>query len=390
MSEGVQEFIVTAVLVVLLGVVSSLWRHRKRRRDLGKYHEFTKRFGWQHIERPRNGEVARLMRDEPFTSDGAPEQLASDYCHGTYRGRRACSFEATVPRVSSPGAGDDNTGKSIVVALWAVQLPYSVGDFSLRRTNRVSRTFGGPDDVRIGHPEFDEQFTVRGLQESAAVAALQGSLAEFLLADPRSKDFGLRFIDNEVMAWEKGEQSPDKIEAVLQFLCEIADRLPVPAVVPSVQTSFLATGGGAATAGVGSSPGDELIRHAHAELAATRAPYRIEVSQSRLDVVPDLTDPRWQQVLGEGGQDRVYVWKATCDPQTKRFSVGLRHHRVTVTNSGNSAQGITLSLGGEFAKGSFGHRGSSGADNAAQDPMSDPDFGTALIGRAAAKAGWRS
>ncbi|WP_425839348.1 hypothetical protein [Streptomyces fractus] len=392
MSEGVQEFIVTAVLVVLLGVVSSLWRRRKRRRELGKYHQFTKRLGWQHIERPRNGEVARLMRDEPFTSDGAPEQLASDYCHGTYGGRPACSFEATVPRVSSPGAGDDNSGKSIVVALWAVQLPYSVGDFSVRRTNRVSRAVGVPDDVRIGNPEFDDQFTVRGLQEGAAVAALQGPLAEFLLADPRSRDFGLRFIDNEVMAWEKGEQSPDKIEAVLRFLCEIADCLPVPAVVPSAQTSLLTTGGGAgvATVGAGSFAGDALIWHAREELAATRAPYRVEVSQSRLDVVPDLTDPRWRQVLGEGGQDRVYVWKATCDGQTKKFRVGLRHHRVTVTDSGNPAQGLTLSLGGEFARGGFGHRGSSGADGVAPDPMSDPDFGTVLIGRAAARAGWRS
>ncbi|MHB9755914.1 hypothetical protein ACYBSK_16195 [Streptomyces sp. BYX5S] len=390
MSEGVQEFIVTATIVVLLVIVSSLWRRRKRRSELGKYHAFTKRLGWQLIERPRNGEVARLMRDEPFTSDGAPESLASDYCHGLYRGRSACSFEATVPRVSSPGAGDDNTGKSIVLALWALQLPYVVGDFSVRRTNRVSRTFGGPDDLRIGHPEFDEQFTVRGLQASAAVAALQGALAEFLVADPRSKEFGLRFIGNEVMAWEKGEQSPDKIEAVIQFLCDIADRLPVPAAAPSAQPSTLATGGGAATAGGGGSAGEELIWHARAELAATRAPYRIEVSQSRLDVVPELTDSRWQRVLGEGGQDRVYLWKATCDPQTKKFSVGLRHHRVTVTDSGDPAHGITLSLGGEFAKGSFGHRGPSRTDSGEPDPMSDPDFGTALIGRAAAKAGWQS
>ncbi|MER5437349.1 hypothetical protein [Streptomyces sp. NPDC002790] len=67
----------------------------------------------------------------------------------------------------------------------------------------------------------------------------------------------------------------------------------------------------------GSTAGDALIWHAHAELAATRAPYHIEVTQSRLDVVPDLTDPRWQQMLGDGGQDRVYLWKVTCNPRAK-------------------------------------------------------------------------
>ncbi|MGD6749201.1 hypothetical protein [Streptomyces sp. BH105] len=369
MSNSMPEFILTAVLVVLFISVTSLWRSRKRRQELGKYHQFTKRLGWQHIERPRNGEVARLMRDEPFTSKGASEQLASDYCHGTYRGRPSCSFEATLPRVSFPGAGGDDSGKSTVVALWATQLPYSVGDFSVRRTNRVSRAFGGPDDLCIGHPEFDEQFTVRGLQEGAAVAALQGSLAEFLLADPRSKDYGLRFIGNEVMAWEKGEQSPDKIEAALQFLCEIADCLPVPAVMPTQ---------------AGSGAGDALIWHARAELAATGAPYRIEVSQSRLDVVPDLTDPRWQQVLGEGGQDRVYLWKVICNPQTRSIVTSLRHHRVTVTDSGHPTQGPTLSLGREFEQGGF-RRSAPGTD-----PMSDPDFGSALIGRAAARSGWGS
>ncbi|WP_328634794.1 hypothetical protein [Streptomyces sp. NBC_00356] len=369
MSEGVQEFTVTAALVVLLIFGPLLWRRRKRRQYLGKYQQFTKRLGWQLIERPRNEDVARLMRDEPFPPGGTPEGLASDYCYGTYLGRPACSFEASVPRLSFPGAGDDDSGKPIVVAAWATQLPYSVGDFSVRRTGRVSRAFGGPDDLRIGHPEFDEQFTVRGLQEGAAVAALQGPLAEFLLADPRSKDFGLRFIGNEVMAWEKGEQSPDKIEAALRFLCEIADRLPVSAVVPPQ---------------AGSAAGDALIWHARAELAATRAPYRIEVTQSRLDVVPDLTDPRWEQVLGEGGQDRVYLWRVTCNPQTKSIVSSLRHHRVTVTGSGHQARGPALSLGGEFAQGGF-RRSTPGTD-----PMSDPNFGSALIGRAAARSGWRS
>ncbi|WP_353942445.1 hypothetical protein ABII15_12870 [Streptomyces sp. HUAS MG91] len=363
------EFIVTAAVVVLVISLSALRRRRKRHQQLGKYQEFTKRLGWQYVERPRNGEVARLMRDEPFPPGEASKRRPSDYCHGAYHGRPSCSFEATLTRLSFPGADDDSSGKPTAVAFWATQLPYDVGDFSVRHTKRVSRAFGGPDDLRIGHPEFDEQFTVRGLQESAAVTALRGPLAEFLLADPRSKDFALRFIGTEVMAWEKGEQSPDKIEAVLQFLCEIADRLPVPAAAPAQAGGFA---------------GDELIRHARAELAATRAPYRIEISQSRLDVVPELTDPRWQEVLGEGGQDRVYVWRISCDPQKKRIISSLRHHRVTVTDGGHPGNGPTLSLGGEFAQGGFG-RGTSGAD-----PMSDPTFGSALVGRAAARAGWRS
>ncbi|MGY0488823.1 hypothetical protein [Streptomyces sp. WG-D5] len=367
MSEGMRHMIGMVVFAVVLGVVSSLWRRWKRRRKLGEYRAFTKRLGWQLIERPSNGEVVRLMRDEPFPPGGAPEGFASDYCHGTYLGRPACSFEASVPRLSFPGAGDEDSGKPIVVAAWATQLPYSVGDFSVRRTSRVSRAFGGPDDLRIGHPEFDEQFTVRGLQQGAAVAALQGPLADFLLADPRSRDFGLRFIGNEVMAWEKDEQSPDKTEAVLRFLYEIADRLPVPAMVPSQ---------------AGGTAGDELIRHARAELASTRAPYRLEVTQSRLDVVPDLTDPRWRQVLVEGGQDRVYLWKVTCDPQSKSILSSLRHHRVVVTGSGDPAQGPALSLGREFAQGGL-RRARPGTD-----PMADPDFGCAIVSRAATRAGW--
>ncbi|WP_327654578.1 hypothetical protein [Streptomyces sp. NBC_00483] len=121
------------------------------------------------------------------------------------------------------GDGSSDDSSSSTYAVWAVQLPYRVGTFMVQRTGMLRRAFGAGDDASIGHPAFDERFTVRTLQPSVAAAALNGPLAEFLLNDPRAAKYPLRFTDTEVISWDKDEQSPQEIEPALEFLSDVAD-----------------------------------------------------------------------------------------------------------------------------------------------------------------------
>ncbi|MGW2344301.1 hypothetical protein [Streptomyces sp. NPDC001661] len=379
------EVVLVLALGVVIAVVSGLWQWWRRKRELSKYAELTSRLGWQLVKEPSDGEADRFLGDAPFPVGSRKGVTFTDYCYGSYRGRDAAAVEGYVVSTSMPhgdmGDGSSDDSSSSTYAVWAVQLPYSVGAFMAQRTGVLRRAFGAGDDAGIGQPEFDERFTVRTLQPSVAAAALDGPLAEFLLNDPRAAKYPLRFTDTELISWDKDEQSPQEIEPALEFLSDVADlvaaRQPVGvgAAGPAQGTSD--AGGSIAPASGDPSATEELIAHVRQQIAYYGAPYRIEPAQSWFDIVPNLADPLWQ------GCDEVRVWRVTPDADKRRIKVSYDCHPL-----GSDGTMGPRSRSGRAEWKTFERVANAGA--AALDPSPhNKDFGVAVVAHVGAKAGWR-
>lgn len=388
------------VIWVVVMVVTSLWQRWRRKRELGKYAELTSRLGWQLVKKPSSGEAERFLGDAPFPVGSRKGVVFEDYCYGPYRGRDAAAVEGRVVTTSMPhgdmGDGSSDDSSSSTYAVWSVQLPHSVGAFMVQRTGVLRRKFGAGDDALIGHPEFDERFTVRTLQPSVAAAALNGPIAEFLLGDPRAAKYPLRFTDTDVISWDEDEQSPKEIEPALEFLSDVADLVaaqqPVgggqlgqrvgvgaagPAWGPAGADGGQVTGGSSAAAGGDAAATEELISLVQQQLTYSGAPYRIEPTQSWFNIVPELADPRWQ------GCDEVRVWRVTPDADERRIKVSYDCHPLD-PDGGMGPR----SRSGQADWKAFERVTNAGATALDPSPHNE-DFGVAVVAQVGTKAGWR-
>ncbi|MFJ9173376.1 hypothetical protein [Streptomyces sp. NPDC102360] len=395
MGEVIAFLVFVVPILVVFHVVTALWQRWRRNRELGKYAELTSRLGWQLVKEVNNGEADRFLDDAPFPVGSRKGVTFEDYCHGRYRGRDAASVEGRVVTTSMAhggmGDGSSDDSSSSTYAVWAVQLPHSVGAFMVQRTGMLRRAFGAGDDARIGHPAFDERFTVRTLQPSVAAAALNGPLAEFLLNDPRAAKYPLRFTETELISWDKDEQSPQEIEPALEFLSDVADLVATQQPVGARQLGQQAEDGAAGPAwgpqgvsgaqvtdpgGSDAAAAEELIALVQQQLAYSGAPYRVEPKQSWFDIVPDLADPRWP------GCDEARVWHVTPDGGKRRFKVSYDGHPL-----GPDGGMGPRSRSGQADWKTFERVPKAGA--AALDPSPhNHDFGVAVVAQVGAKAGW--
>ncbi|MFD7297892.1 hypothetical protein ACFV9W_31800 [Streptomyces sp. NPDC059897] len=384
MPEGLQNFLIVACFAFIVSAVSSAWRRWRRGRELSAYAMLCRRLGWQHAPRAVVGAVDRFLGDTPFPEGRSAAVTVTDHCLGTYRGHGVSTFEATFITRGMPDGDCDDPGDSEIqrstFAVWSVQLPHRAGEFTVRRTGAVRRALGvGTDDVRIGHDAFDERFTVRTLQESAATATLRGALADFLLTDPRAKDYPLRFTGDEVFSWDEHAQSPERIEPALDFLTEVAElvaQAPVPEPENGERRGLATVRTAVAAAPVAASPTEHLITLVETELALTGAPFRIATTASRFDIVPDLADPRWQ------GRTSVRLWQVTPDPEKRTYVLAVVQHRL---NEDGSLGGVTLrTVAGDRTV----RRATQ--DAAVATDVTGKHFGVAVVGRVASGTGWRA
>jgi hypothetical protein len=99
-----------------------------------------------------------------------------------------------------------------------------------RADNRFNNVFGlGDNEVKLGVPEFDEDFRVITDDEPFARSVMTDDLVRFLLSDPRVKGAPLRFHGNELITWFEGRLRPDTIDQKLNYLCDALERVPAQA-----------------------------------------------------------------------------------------------------------------------------------------------------------------
>lgn len=211
---GMMELILTAAII---GVVFWLFRWWRSRRNTPRYQGLAERYEGTYTPKAQ-------VRAERFegTDWGTPPRgmfEVEDYLTGSHQGYRFYCFGWVYEYRASPiDVASDQTPVSRSV--YAMELPGHFGNFSVRQHSAARRMFG-QNDVQVGHPEFDERFTVRAEDPAAAQQVLRGALLDFLLHDPRSKDFALWFLGDRLICSYKGRFNPGDAEPVLDYLAQV-------------------------------------------------------------------------------------------------------------------------------------------------------------------------
>ncbi len=209
---------------VIIVVVTLLYRWWRKRRNTPRYQVLAERYGGTYAPKAE----ARVERF-PAADWNAPRTgmfRVEDYLTGSHQGSRFYCFGwVHEQRASLSDVVSDS--KPISRSVYAVELPGYVGHFSVRK-HSAARGMFGQNDVQVGHSEFDERFTVRSEEPAAAQQALRGTLLEFLLNDPRTKDYPLWFLGDRLVCSYKSRFNPDDAEPVLEYLAEVLGHLDYP------------------------------------------------------------------------------------------------------------------------------------------------------------------
>ncbi|WP_407552014.1 hypothetical protein QOM21_20385 [Streptomyces sp. Pv4-95] len=185
--------------------------------------------GWSHTAWvPGGGD--RYCGGEPLPGQGTNIPIA-DQIVGEFRGRAICCFEYNSRGTDVDGPNTVQRSTVFTVAS-ATPVPRMVikRPRALDKWNaRVGALFGGGKVMELGVPEFDEAFRVIANDEEFARNVLTGSLAQFLMSDPRAKEEPLRFQGNDLITWHRGRLRAEQIEQKLNYLCDVLDHQPAQA-----------------------------------------------------------------------------------------------------------------------------------------------------------------
>lgn len=214
---GITEII---ILTVIIGLGSALFQWMRKRRNTPRYEALAEQYGGTYTPR------AQARADRFAGTDWVPEQPTfevHDYLTGSHQGHPFYCFGWEDVRSGAVSDGDVDT-VAVNRSVYAMELPGTVGHFAVRRHSAARRMFG-QRDVQVGHPEFDERFTVQEQVPGTARQVLDGPLLDFLLQDPRSKDYPLYFLGDRLVCSVTSRFSPDDAEPVLEFLARVTGHL---------------------------------------------------------------------------------------------------------------------------------------------------------------------
>lgn len=204
-----------------IGLVVSLYRWWRRRRNAPRHQALAERYGGTYA--PKALVRAERFPGEDWSAPRTGRAGIDDLLIGCHQGHSFYCFGWVYQQRSS--ALDDGSDPVVVArSVYAVELPGHVGHFSVRKHTAALQILG-QNDVQVGHPEFDERFTVRGEEPSAAGEVLRGDLLDFLLNDPRSEDYPLWFLGDRLICSYKSRFNPDGAEPVLEYLAQVIGHL---------------------------------------------------------------------------------------------------------------------------------------------------------------------
>ncbi|EST23159.1 hypothetical protein N566_25945 [Streptomycetaceae bacterium MP113-05] len=204
------------IYAVILGLVFTLFRWLRRRRNAPRFQALAVRYGGDYVPKAE-ARAERFAWVEWATDPRSPD--VDDYLTGSYQGHPFYCFGWEYSTRGAIGDGEAG-GAHVVRSVYTMELPGYVGHFSIRRHAAARRMFG-QNDVQIGHTEFDERFTVKEQEPGAAQQVLRGALLEFLLNDPRSKDYPLWFLGDRMVCSFTDRFGPVDVEPALEFLAQV-------------------------------------------------------------------------------------------------------------------------------------------------------------------------
>ncbi|GAA2291189.1 hypothetical protein GCM10010234_35370 [Streptomyces hawaiiensis] len=182
--------------------------------------------GWTYEQRAR-GQATQYCGIGPMPGSGS-NLSAWHYITGEFRGR---SFKCFEHRYNSPISGNQpgERKRPTIEAIFMVTAPGSGRPVEILRPSKTDVLLDRRSRMRLDIPEFDDTFRVIAQDEHFARSLLSGSMASFLLADPRARKYPLQLRDGELFTWYTGTLSPEALEEKLNYLCDVLDQIPAHA-----------------------------------------------------------------------------------------------------------------------------------------------------------------
>lgn len=206
--EGALPVLALVVVVVTAGAVAVSAHFRKER--VVELRSWAHAHGWTYAEHhPAPLGDAALPRPLGGRSPRFRHVLA-----GRHGGHSVTFFEHT-PRPAARGADGDTHTYRVV----AVRTPGTDTDLEIRRREDAAAATG---------TGLEHAFQVSG-GDGFARAALDRETVEWLLSDPRSRSFPIRFTGEHVLTWAVMRLDPDRALTAAEYLIDLIDRLPAQA-----------------------------------------------------------------------------------------------------------------------------------------------------------------
>lgn len=210
------------ILVVVIGVAVLVIRWQLHKRKVAAFRAFAAQRGWAYRE--RDDRFTDRYLGTPF-GQGFGRQ-ASHVLTGLHRDRSFAAFEYLYKEHQGSGKNRRTvTYRNTVVAL---DTPAARPTLELSREGIGRKLLGlvGIRDLQLESEEFNKSFHIRAENDRFAYDVLHPRTMEWMLADQRCRDLPFRFERADLLTWQEGSIHLGSIPWMLDYLCDVLDRVP--------------------------------------------------------------------------------------------------------------------------------------------------------------------
>ena len=208
-------FLIGFALVIIAAVAGYVAARRRRQAIL----DLTAARGWTFAD-----EEPRLV--DRFS--GAPfglgfGQRATNVVYGKHDDRDFVAFDYTYKTRS--GSGKDRRTVTHRYSVLGLSMEATLPPLAVDPENALERLVGRltDNDIEMESEDFNRAFSVGCPDRKFAFDVLHPQLMEYLLQHPH---LGWRFERDSMLVIARGQRTPGAIEATLQFMDGITDRIP--------------------------------------------------------------------------------------------------------------------------------------------------------------------
>jgi hypothetical protein len=210
------------ILVVLIGIAVLVINWQLRKRKVAAFRAFAARRGWRYVE--RDNRLAKRFLGAPFGKGSA--RRCTHVFIGEHRGRLLTAFEYIYEETS--GTGDDRRTTTYRNTVVALSTPAARPTLEVSREGFGRKLLGlvGIRDLQLESDEFNKAFLIRAEDDKFAYDILHPRTMEWMLADQRCQDQPFRFERADLLTWRKGSIDLQTVVWLLDYLCDVLDRVP--------------------------------------------------------------------------------------------------------------------------------------------------------------------
>jgi hypothetical protein len=168
---------------------------------------------------PSDAGLPSRFHGAPFGQGG--ERAATNVLHGRHEGRHLVAFDYAYSTVG----GRDESSHRRAFSVVALHLGVTAPDLSVGPTGPLGQLFNAITgrDIQIGHPAFDDRFTVTSHSPEFARDVLHPPVVELMLQHP---DLAWRFAGDSMLMIRNGASTVPEIDAKLQLMSTLLTRVP--------------------------------------------------------------------------------------------------------------------------------------------------------------------